>query len=288
MSLQDFSTDASNPGDNVKSSWSQKRIQHDSLELCAVSQPESALPSSLFMDMERSGPIPLYHQVATRIESVILSGELAPGARLDNEIALGERLGISRPTIRRAIQDLVDKGLLVRRRGIGTQVVHGRVTRNVELTSLFEDLTRTRQNPTTELLTHNVVPATAKLAEALGIEVGASVLHLRRLRSANNLPLGILENYLPEEFADITPEDLTQFGLYQILRGRGVSMRVARQEIGARNATAAESEQLKIAKGAALLTMDRTAFDSSGRAIEFGHHCYRPDLYSFEVTLVEK
>lgn len=258
------------------------------MEKCAVSQPESSLPSALFMDMERSGPIPLYHQVATRIESVILSGELAPGARLDNEIALGERLGISRPTIRRAIQDLVDKGLLVRRRGIGTQVVNGRVTRNVELTSLFEDLTRTNQNPTTELFGHEIIPAAAKPAELLGIETGTPVLHLRRLRLANNLPLGILENYLPEEFADITPADLTRFGLYQVLRARGVSMRVARQEIGARTATAAESDQLKIPSGAALLTMNRTAFDSSGRAIEFGRHCYRPDLYSFEVTLVEK
>jgi DNA-binding GntR family transcriptional regulator len=77
-------------------------------------------------------------------------------------------------------------------------------------------------------------------------------------------------------------------GLYQVLRSRGVTMRVARQRIGARTSTSEESTLLDIDKNSALLTMDRTAFDNSGRAVEFGHHCYRPDLYSFEVTLVEK
>jgi DNA-binding GntR family transcriptional regulator len=67
-----------------------------------------------------------------------------------------------------------------------------------------------------------------------------------------------------------------------------VTIRVAKQKIGARKSTILESEILKLDKNSALLTMDRTAYDNSGRAIEFGHHCYRPDLYSFEVTLVEK
>ncbi|MEG0161805.1 MAG: GntR family transcriptional regulator, partial [Aurantimicrobium sp.] len=97
---------------------------------------EQILPLSEFMKLERTGPIPLYFQVSQIIEAAILNGTLPPGSRIENEVALGERVGLSRPTIRRAIQDLVDKGLLVRRRGVGTQVVHGQVTRGVELTSL--------------------------------------------------------------------------------------------------------------------------------------------------------
>ena len=100
---------------------------------------DELLPMSMFIDIDRWGPIPLYYQLASRIEAAILDGRIPAGARIDNEIGLGERLGISRPTERRAIQDLVDKGLLVRRRGIGTQVVHGEVSRKVELTSLFDD-----------------------------------------------------------------------------------------------------------------------------------------------------
>lgn len=244
------------------------------------------LPDSVFLT-DRTGPVPLYFQIASRLEEAIRSGALPPGARLENEIALSERLGLSRPTVRRAIQELVDKGLVVRRRGIGTQVVHGAVTRQVELTSLWEDLERTGQNPTTQMLLHEVIPADQRIAESLGIEIGTEVLHLRRLRGADGVPVSILENFLPSEFTNITEEQLVEHGLYQLLRIRGVTMRVARQRIGARRAVASESTLLEIGRDSPLLTMDRTAYDASGKAAEFGHHCYRPDLYSFEITLVD-
>jgi len=198
------------------------------------------------------------------------------------------RLGLSRPTVRRAIQDLVDKGLLVRRRGIGTQVVHGQVTRKVELTSLYEDLARENRTPTTQLLTHEVIGADGRIAEHLSVAPDSPVLHIKRVRLAEGVPLAILENFLPEEFVTLSEADLKQHGLYQVLRSRGVAIRVARQNIGARRATAAESSMLQIDKHDPVLTMDRTAFDNSGRAVEFGHHAYRPDLYSFEITLVDK
>ncbi len=240
------------------------------------------------MDLERSGPIPLYFQVAQRIERAIVEGDLPPGSRLENEVALGERLGLSRPTVRRAIQDLVDKGLLVRRRGIGTQVVHGQVTRGLELTSLFEDLARAGKKPETRLLAAEEQPAVLRVAEQLSVEVGTPTLYLHRVRLAGGVPVAVMENWLPASFTDLSVEGIVQHGLYQLLRSRGVTMRVAKQRIGARNATSEEAKLLEIEKHAAVLTMDRTAFDSSGRAVEFGHHCYRPDLYSFEVTLVEK
>jgi DNA-binding GntR family transcriptional regulator len=249
---------------------------------------EHALPNSLFVDIDRSGPIPLYHQVASRIEAAIIDGRIPTGARIDNEIALGERLRLSRPTIRRAIQDLVDKGLLVRRRGIGTQVVRGEVSRKLELTSLYEDLSSAARAPTTRVLAHVRGTADAIVADRLGVAVGSPVLHIRRLRLADDVPLAVLENYLPQEFVDIQRDDLERFGLYQLLSARGVDIRVAKQRIGARTATAEELRVLDIARHSAVLTMERIAFDSNGHAVEFGHHAYRPDLYSFEVTLVGK
>jgi DNA-binding GntR family transcriptional regulator len=254
----------------------------------AVSQSETVLPSELFMDLERSGPSPLYFQVATRLEKAIGDGTLPAGARLENEIALGTRLGVSRPTIRRAIQDLVDKGLLVRRRGVGTQVVHGQVSRKVDLTSLYEDLAAGAQNPRTQVLTHELVPADKATAAALLIEPGSPVLRLRRLRLADSTPVAILENFLPEEFAGITVDELTNHGLYQVMRGRGTAMSVAKQRIGARRAVGDEAALLEIDKGGPLLTMERTVYDNSGHAVEVGRHCYRPDLYSFEITLVDR
>ena len=100
--------------------------------------------------------------------------------------------------------------------------------------------------------------------------------------------VAILENYLPPEFLEITDQDLQDHGLYQLLRGRGVTMRVAKQRIGARAVTDEEAGLLEIEDGDPVLTMSRTAYDASGRAVEYGVHCYRPDRYSFEVTLVDK
>lgn len=249
---------------------------------------EATLPADLFMDVDRSGPIPLYYQVATRIEGAIRSGKLPAGSRLENEVALSERLGLSRPTIRRAIQDVVDKGLLVRRRGIGTQVIRGEVARQVELTSLQEDLVRLGRRPSTTLLLMEVMPAGVTMAKHLTVDAGAPVLHIRRLRSTDDTPLAILENYLPEDFLDLSSDDLTQYGLYQVLRARGTTMRVANERIGARKATKEEAELLDLEHGGAVLTMNRTAYDNSGHAVEYGQHCYRPDLFSFQVTLVDR
>ncbi|MFT4306063.1 MAG: GntR family transcriptional regulator [Microbacterium sp.] len=254
----------------------------------ASTSDDPVWPDRLFEDLDRTGPVPLYFQVSTRLESAIRDGVLPAGARLENEIAIGHRLGLSRPTVRRAIQELVDKGLLVRRRGVGTQVVHGQITRPVALTSLQDDLEDIHQHPTTEVLAHEVVPAPEAVAQRLGVASGAAVLRLRRLRSSDGSPLAILENFVPEEFSDITPEQLAERGLYQILRARGVTMRVANQRIGARHAHGDEARLLRLDRNAAVLVMERVAYDAGGRAVEWGSHCYRPDMYSFETTLVAK
>ena len=85
--------------------------------------------------VDRTSPVPLYFQVAQHLEQLIESGDLATGTRLENEVDLAEQFGLSRPTMRRAIGYLVDRGLLVRKRGVGTQVVHAKARRQVELTS---------------------------------------------------------------------------------------------------------------------------------------------------------
>ena len=253
----------------------------------AFDSAPAALGEGLLLDIDRSSPVPLYFQVASRLEQAILSGELPAGSRLENEIALVRRLNLSRPTVRRALQELVGKGLLVRRRGIGTQVVQRPVTRKVELTSLYDDLSRGGQHQGTTLLSHKVIAADERLAERLSLPPGVPVLHLRRLRLTNGIPLAVLENFLPEEFTDLPVGELESRGLYQLMRARGMHMRVAHQRIGARPATPEESRLLEIRSRSPLLTMDRTTYDDSGKAIEYGHHCYRPDLYSFEITLVD-
>lgn len=252
-------------------------------------EPETELPEEFFGPLDRSpGALPLYLQIARRLEGAIAAGQLVAGTRLENEVAMAKRIGLSRPTIRQAIQDLVDKGLLVRRRGIGTQVIQRPVARPVDLTSLYEDLEKSGNPPSTVVLSHRVVASDPETAERLGVPVGTPSLHLRRLRLVGSTPLAVLHNVLPAPFTDITSDELVSTGLYEMLRSRGVVFSIAQQRIGAKAADDTQAELLDIDPGSPLLTMNRTALDHSGDIIEWGDHCYRPDLYSFETTLVSR
>ncbi|MBU4337607.1 MAG: GntR family transcriptional regulator [Actinobacteria bacterium] len=238
----------------------------------------------LHIDLDRTSPVPLYHQVASAIDAAIADGRLPPGQLLENEIALAARLGISRPTARQALRGLVDQGRLVRRRGVGTQVAPARFRRPVELTSLADDLARHGRAPGTRVLEHTVVPAGALVAAAMELTEGTSVVLVRRLRSADDEPLAVMTNYLPVAIAP-DADELATTGLYDALRRRGRRPRTARQQIGARLATAAEARMLEESPRSAVLTMARTAWDEDGSVIEYGTHVYRASRYQFDTTL---
>ena len=241
----------------------------------------------LSIELDRSSPVPLYFQVAQVFETAILDGQLKPGDRFENELALAKRLNLSRPTTRRAIQELVDKGLLVRKRGVGTEVVQTPVHRPVELTSLYDDLTRAGQEPGTKVLEYLRGPAPEGIAEHLNLPADSEVVTMRRLRMSGGQPLALMTNYLPAVLAP-DADELEKAGLYQSLRSRGVHIRLARQRIGAKAADREEARLLDEKPRAPLLVMERTAFDDSGRVVEFGSHVYRASRYYFDTTLVDR
>ncbi len=237
------------------------------------------------IDLDRSSPVPLYFQVAQQFERSIVEGKLTAGARIENEVALAQQLGVSRPTVRNAIQYLVERGLVARRRGVGTVVLPPTVRRPARLTSLYDDLAKSSRQPSTDVRSLAVVRADDALASTLDVNPGASVYAMERLRYAGDVPLALMRNYLSVERLSLTEEDLRSHGLYELLRAAGVIPKVAHQVIGARSATAAEARALGERRGAPLLTMERTACDASGRPIEHGSHVYRASIYSFTLTL---
>jgi DNA-binding GntR family transcriptional regulator len=237
--------------------------------------------------LDRNSPIPLYFQIAESLKEAIQSGSLAPGERLDNELELAERLGVSRPTVRQAVQRLVQQGLVVRRRGLGTVILAPRILRPVALTSLYDDLSTAQRHPETAVLMVAEAEAEDDLAAVLSLEAGAPVLYIERLRSADGVPLAIMHNYLPAGLLQGQPAtDLEKTGLYELLRSQGVELHAGDQVIGARRVTAPEARLLQAPRSATVLTMTRTAFDPAGRPIEHGSHAYLADRYSFKMTLV--
>jgi DNA-binding GntR family transcriptional regulator len=246
----------------------------------------SDVGSLIFLD--RGSPVPLYYQVAQELQRLVEIGKIPAGTRLENEIQLADQLGVSRPTMRRAIGYLVERGLLVRRRGVGTQVVRSRVQRPIDLTSLYDDLAAAGRNPGTDVLELATVPADNSVADALEVPEDTPVEHLLRLRSADGEPIALMSNYLPVGLVKLDRAELEHQGLYELIRRAGIHMRVAEQSVGARLATTEEAKLLGEKRGAPLLTMTRTAYDDFGRPVEYGSHVYRASRYNFSLTLVER
>lgn len=240
------------------------------------------------VSIDRRSPVPLYFQVASELQRLIETDALPTGSKLTNEIEMADRLGVSRPTMRRSIQYLVDRGLLVRKRGVGTQVVRAQVNRSLELTSLHDDLERAGRRPGTRVLSVEQVPADDVVAAALGVKVGALVWHVQRLRLADDEPIALMSNFLPVSSVEVSVPLLERHGLYELIRAAGVHIRIADQTIGATTATTAQARLLHERRGAALITMSRTAYDDVGKPIEHGTHVYRASRYSFSLTLVER
>ncbi len=235
--------------------------------------------------LDRTSRVPLYEQLAQFIESDVSNGVLRPGDRLEDEVSLAARLQLSRPTVRRAIHQLVDRGLLVRKRGVGTQVVNGRVSRPLEHFSLHDDLLDGAKQPTTRVLVNRVVPAADEVAARLLVPTRSPVVQLRRLRMADGSPLAILSNHLPQALIEPTSTSLQETGLYTLLRGAGVAVKVARQQIGARLGTDEECRLLHEPANSTVLTVDRLGLNELGRPVEWGRHVYRASRYSLSVTL---
>ena len=247
---------------------------------------DSPVARQLDITLERNSPVPLYYQLAQFIEHAINAGELAPGDRIENELSLTSRLGLSRPTARQAIQELVNKGLLVRKRGVGTQVVRSQFRRDEKLSSLNEDLLKAGKTPSTVLLDYQVGQLTDEIREVIDAANAKDTefVQIRRLRLADDVPLAIMTNYLPARF-QVTPDDLSQRGLYACLNALGVHLKIAHQQISARLMDQDEAGLLDEQLPAACLAVDRLAYDDVGRFVEFGRHIYRPAYYSIQSSL---
>ncbi len=236
------------------------------------------------IDLDHNSPIPLYHQISEPIKELILNGTIPAGAKLEDELSMASRLGVSRPTARRALQTLVDLRLVVRKRAVGTIVAPKEIHRQVKLSSLYDDLKESGQKPTTQVISYTEVPADEDVARDLHLNKGQSVIKVVRLRLANNEPLAIMTNHLP---VDTTPseKELRSGGLYETMHKHGHEVFSAQQTISARKASLEEAETLQEPRGAAILNMRRISYNQSGRPIELGDHVYRASRYKFTISL---
>ena len=238
--------------------------------------------------VDPSSSEPLYEQVAQHLRRAVEEGLLRSGDRLDGEIGLAERWGISRQTMRRATGELVGQGVLLRKHGVGTQVAPRPGWQPTGVRSVYDEMLAAGRKPSTVVTRFALVTPGVEVLHALDLAPGAKVYRIGRLRMVDRKPLAVMQNWLPNEIAGIRRDVLQAHGLYQVLRDLGVEMRIARQSVGAEAAGKANARALGIKIGAPVLSVHTVTYDNSGRPVEMGRHIYRAESFRYHITNVDR
>ena len=235
---------------------------------------------------EASGP--RYVQLRKRIERAMEpeAGILPPGASLPSEREIASLTGLSRVTVRNAIQALVEAGTVVQRQGSGTFVTEKakRVEQSLShLTSFSEDMARRGMKSTSVWLERSICLPSPDETMALALSANDSVSRISRLRMADDRPMAIERAALP---VDILPNPIAvTTSLYDVLEQDGHRPVRAIQKISAINLSMDDAELLGVAEGAAGLRIERVSYLPSGRVAEFTKSIYRGDAYDFVAEL---
>ena len=233
-----------------------------------------------------AGSGPLYLQLQKRLADAISSGRLAAGDSLPAERDMATMTGLSRVTVRKAVQALVTNGLLVQRRGSGTFVAP-KVERLEQalslLTSFTEDMARRGKSVESVWLSRQIATPSPEEVMALGLGIGDRVARLERVRRSDDVPLAIERASLST--ATLPDPMQVETSLYAVLEQRGVRPVRAVQRISAANLGARDAELLGVPIGAAGLRIERIGYLPSGRVVEFTRSLYRGDAYDFAVEL---
>lgn len=211
--------------------------------------------------------------------------ELAAHTALPAERELMHELGVSRMTVRKAIERLVRRGLVYQVQGSGTFVADPEmVTKTLQLTSFTEDMMRRGLQASTSVLSTQVVAASVEVARRLDIDAGTEVFTLDRLRLADEQPMALESVHLAPLGVDWT--DLDPAGsLYAQLETAGVSVARAAQTIDAVNLDREQAHALDQPIAAAAMRVTRVSYTATGRPTELAQTIYRGDRYSFDVVI---
>jgi GntR family transcriptional regulator len=242
----------------------------------------AAAPTLESVTLDRGSPLPLYLQIKQHLLRRVAARNGA-GGRFHTELELCRIFGVSRMTVRQAIEELVDEGLLTRRRGSGTYVAPRRDEVHLSPLVHFEDEWEASGRPMRiEPLAFEMRPCPAAFAAELELEAGEPVRYVARLRLAGALPIAVDHRYIPADLAAGIANGGVNKSLLQALWSR---LDLSHGELQLEAATAEEQEArwLGVALGAALMRRRLTYFARNGRPVMAGYSIYRADLVRYAI-----
>ncbi|HWQ47292.1 MAG TPA: GntR family transcriptional regulator [Longilinea sp.] len=224
---------------------------------------------------------PLYVQIQEYLADMILSGKLLPDTKINSERDYSEELGVSRMTVRRALTELVNEGLLVRRHGSGTYVARPRITyEDRELVNYVDAMRAHNLSTSSQLLEFGQIAASRRLAERLQLEIGEPLYRIVVLRLANRVPVLLERGFFPcSRCHNLEEYDLEKTSLYDLLtQAYGMQLKRIDQITEAVAASETVAEQLRVEEEFPLLMLSRLMFDAvTGKPVVFSQDFLRSD-----------
>lgn len=239
-------------------------------------------------------PLPKYHQVYLVLREQLHEGKFAEG--FPGELALMQQFSVARVTIRRALSQLAEEGLIRREPGRGTRALlpdrseHNDSTphksQQARLTGLLENLVSMGLRTTVKVLSVQRIPAPREVALSLQMQEGELAQKAQRVRYTKEGPLSHITTWVPERIAKgFGRKELTQKPILMLLEESGVKVGRAQQSISAKLADAVIAQHLDVAVGSALLAVSRLIYDIDDNPIQWLHGLYRPDRYEYQMQL---
>lgn len=233
--------------------------------------------------LEKKSQSPLYQQLMSRLKNDIVAGVYPAGARIPSEQVLCDTYRVSRVTVRKAMLDLVQEGMLVRRQGKGTFVACERIQRDLQqITSFSQACRQMGHKAASRLISAEVTPAVGDDAERLGLPEDSLLVEICRLRLCDGEPVMLEINRYPERYAFLLEEDAEQ-PLYEVLARHGLKPSSAVHDIALGHATPLVSRHLCCAQGDALLLLDELVLDQHGEPLHLSRQWIRGDKYTFRI-----
>jgi len=225
-------------------------------------------------------------QSHTRQQVLDLIEQLGVGTAIPSERQLSADLGVSRLTLRAALDDLAREGYLVRRRGSGTYVQQPKISQELTITSFSDDMRRRGMVPGSRTLSMTTTHAGARLGRFLNVSPSEEIVVVKRLRLADGETMAIETLHIPESLVPgLTPKALTG-SFYELLRDRyGVVIAGGTQAIEPTVTNEEESAALGVPLHSPAFLFERTSRDEAGRTIEFVQSVYRGDRYRIVTEL---
>ena len=238
--------------------------------------------------IDRTTPMTLYFQIAEHLRHQMRTRKMRQGDLLTTDERVQEQFKVSRATARKAIDELVDEGLVERVTGKGTFLTEPRLQVPLPaMLSFTEELERRGMRPSTRVVSVGWVPASERAAQALGLETRMRVLRLERIRYADGKPILQTVDILPERLGIGPGEDFSG-SLYKLMESRGIRLAECQNLIEAAVTNRRLSELLQVKKGFPVLALRRTSYDTEGRPVLYEDAACRGDLYGYAIRLARQ